>query len=63
MSDTIVALATPTGRSGIGVVRLSGGVLNSIERRIIHTTLQQEDDLITESVGDGRDRRLQARLH
>jgi tRNA modification GTPase len=25
MSDTIVALATPTGRSGIGVVRLSGG--------------------------------------
>lgn len=24
MSDTIVALATPTGRSGIGVVRLSG---------------------------------------
>lgn len=25
MSDTIVALATPTGRSGIGVIRLSGG--------------------------------------
>jgi tRNA modification GTPase len=25
MPDTIVALATPTGRSGIGVVRLSGG--------------------------------------
>ncbi|MFZ1700062.1 MAG: tRNA uridine-5-carboxymethylaminomethyl(34) synthesis GTPase MnmE [Pyrinomonadaceae bacterium] len=25
MLDTIVALATPTGRSGIGVVRLSGG--------------------------------------
>jgi tRNA modification GTPase len=25
MADTIVALATPTGRSGIGVVRLSGG--------------------------------------
>jgi tRNA modification GTPase len=24
MSDTIVALATPTGRSGIGVIRLSG---------------------------------------
>lgn len=38
------------------------GVLNSTERRIIHTTLQQEDDLITESVGDGRDRRLQVRL-
>lgn len=38
------------------------GVLNSTERRIIHMTLQQEDDLITESVGDGRERRLQVRL-
>ncbi|HEY2847182.1 MAG TPA: R3H domain-containing nucleic acid-binding protein [Pyrinomonadaceae bacterium] len=38
------------------------GVLNSTERRIIHTTLQQEDDLITESVGDGKERRLQVRL-
>jgi len=38
------------------------GVLNSTERRIIHLTLKQEDDLITESVGDGRDRRLQVRL-
>lgn len=38
------------------------GVLNSTERRIIHMTLQKEDDLFTESVGDGRDRRLQVRL-
>jgi spoIIIJ-associated protein len=38
------------------------GVLNSTERRIIHLTLKPEDDLITESVGDGRDRRLQVRL-
>ena len=38
------------------------GVLNSTERRIIHTTLSQEEDLITESVGDGRERRLQVRL-
>jgi spoIIIJ-associated protein len=38
------------------------GVLNSTERRIIHMTLKQDDDLITESVGDGRDRRLQVRL-
>ncbi|MBP9664346.1 MAG: hypothetical protein KBD94_06955 [Pyrinomonadaceae bacterium] len=49
-------------------VRKSGrpftfGVLNSTERRIIHLTLQKEDDLLTESVGDGRDRRLQVRLH
>lgn len=38
------------------------GALNATERRIIHTTLQPEDDLITESVGDGRDRRLQVSL-
>jgi spoIIIJ-associated protein len=37
------------------------GVLNSTERRIIHLTLQTEEDLATESVGDGRDRRLQVR--
>lgn len=38
------------------------GVLNSTERRVIHTSLQKEDDLITESVGEGRERRLQVRL-
>ena len=38
------------------------GVLNSTERRIIHMTLQKEEDLFTESVGDGRERRLQVRL-
>jgi spoIIIJ-associated protein len=38
------------------------GVLNSTERRIIHLRLQEEDDLLTESIGDGRDRRLQVRL-
>jgi len=38
------------------------GVLNSTERRVIHLVLQKEEDLITESVGDGRDRRLQVRL-
>jgi spoIIIJ-associated protein len=38
------------------------GKLNSTERRIIHLTLQAESDLSTESVGDGRDRRLQVSL-
>ena len=38
------------------------GVLNSTERRVIHTTLQAETDLMSESIGDGRDRRLQVRL-
>lgn len=37
------------------------GVLNSTERRVIHLALQVEEDLITESVGEGRDRRLQVR--
>ncbi len=50
-----------------GHVRKNGlpftfGVLNSTERRIIHTSLQQDEDLVTESVGEGRDRRLQVRL-
>lgn len=48
-------------------VRKSGrpftfGVLNSTERRIIHLSLQKEEDLATESVGSGRERRLQVRL-
>lgn len=38
------------------------GVLNSTERRVIHTTLQDEEDLLSESVGQGRERRLQIRL-
>lgn len=38
------------------------GVLNSTERRIIHMHLQENEDLLTESVGQGRDRRLQVRL-
>jgi len=38
------------------------GKLNSTERRVIHLTLQAEEDLTTESVGDGRERRLQVRL-
>jgi spoIIIJ-associated protein len=38
------------------------GVLNSSERRAIHMTLAEESDLETESVGDGKNRRLQIRL-
>lgn len=34
MPDTIVALATPTGRSGIGVIRLSGGDVLSITGKL-----------------------------
>lgn len=34
MSDTIIALATPTGRSGIGVVRLSGHKSLAIVSRV-----------------------------
>lgn len=38
------------------------GKLNSTERRIIHLTLQSEADLITQSVGEGWERRLQVSL-
>ena len=38
------------------------GVLNSTERRVIHLVLQAEEDLTTESVGAGRDRRLEILL-
>ena len=48
-------------------VRKSGkpftfGKLNSTERRTIHLTLAGEIDLLTESIGEGRDRQLQVRL-
>ena len=48
-------------------VRKSGrpftfGVLNSTERRVIHMTLKEEEDLFSESVGAGKERRLQVRL-
>ncbi|MGI8468514.1 MAG: protein jag [Pyrinomonadaceae bacterium] len=38
------------------------GKLNSTERRVIHLTLVNEPDLQTESVGEGRERKLQVRL-
>jgi tRNA modification GTPase len=33
--DTIVAIATPPGRGGIGVVRLSGSAAHSIAQRLV----------------------------
>lgn len=36
MSATIIALATPTGRSGIGVIRLSGGESLKIARKLVN---------------------------
>jgi len=38
------------------------GALNSTERRIIHLVLAEDEDLHSESVGEGRTRRLQVRL-
>lgn len=35
MPNTIVALATPTGRSGIGVIRLSGDAALTISRKLV----------------------------
>ena len=36
--DTIVAIATPLGRSGLGVVRLSGPASATIARNLVHRT-------------------------
>lgn len=41
MSDTIVALATPVGRSGIGVIRLSGDDSLTLVRRLIRQEIFQ----------------------
>jgi spoIIIJ-associated protein len=38
------------------------GELNSTERRIIHMVLAEDEDLHSESVGEGRNRRLKVRL-
>jgi len=38
------------------------GKLNSTERRVIHLTLQKENDLVTQSVGEGNERRLEVSL-
>jgi tRNA modification GTPase len=35
MRDTIAALATPPGRGGIGVIRVSGPLAASIAREIL----------------------------
>jgi spoIIIJ-associated protein len=43
-------------------VSFTFGALNSTERRIIHMVLAEEQDLHSESVGAGRDRRLQVSL-
>jgi tRNA modification GTPase len=62
MADTIVALATPTGRSGIGLIRLSGGDAVAIVRKLVgksefspkprHATLKQLNDPATGEVID-----------
>jgi tRNA modification GTPase len=60
MSDTIVALATPTGRSGIGVIRLSGdgstSVANALTGRDVfsprHSHLESLTDPTTKEIID-----------
>ncbi len=62
MSDTIVALATPVGRSGIGVIRLSGSDSLSVTHKLIggrsfppipqHATLRKLVDPETDEASD-----------
>ncbi len=39
-SDTICALATAYGQSGIGVIRVTGPLSKSISKKILHQDLQ-----------------------
>ena len=43
LEDTIVAVSTPYGRSGIGVVRISGSRSRSILEEIFRSTRSPED--------------------
>ena len=61
-TGSIVAIATPTGRSGIGVIRVSGGDALRITRKLVsdpqfspeprHATLKQLHDPFTKEVID-----------
>jgi spoIIIJ-associated protein len=43
-------------------VAFTFGAMNSNERRVIHTVLAEDEDIITESVGEGAGRRLKVSL-
>lgn len=36
--------------------------MNAYERRLVHTTLESNDDVTTESIGEGRDRKVVIKL-
>lgn len=54
IADTIVALSTPPGRSGIGVIRLSGPLSLSIARRLVQDTqfTPEPNQVILKSICD-----------
>jgi tRNA modification GTPase len=67
LDDTIVAIATPPGRGGIGVVRLAGPEARSIAAPMLrlkhdlqtgHAIFGELIDLSHDSRGDGRPRKL-----
>src|SRR3989338_4202207 len=38
--NTITAIATPSGRGGVGIIRISGKDAKAIAHKIVHTQLQ-----------------------
>ena len=40
MSDTIAAIATPTGEGGISIIRCSGSGALAVAQKIFHTSLK-----------------------
>src|SRR5262245_4986897 len=70
-SDTVVAIATPQGRGGIGVVRLAGPSAHDIARQLIgrheplvarHATLARVLDRGDRDSANGRSRDPRARV-
>ena len=56
--DTIVAVATPPGRGGIGIVRISGSSASTISDKLLHLDkpLQPRYATFARTEGDRRER-------
>jgi tRNA modification GTPase len=66
--DTIVAIATPPGRAGLGVIRISGPDAQSVAARLLtrrdaltarHATLSHVRDLTSDGAGDAQQERAE----
>ena len=61
-ADTIAAVATPQGRGGIGIIRVSGTGAAGICRAITHARVPDHREMHPATFYDGRDRPIDAGL-